>query len=233
MILPVILVVAVAAAGGIAYLMWKTDQKRRSALQAWATKHGWTYEDRDDSILRRLDGAPFRSGHSRKITTVMSGQIGGRPAMVFGYQYTETTSNGETSSSTTYHFRVYVVSMPCVIGDFEIKPEGIFAKLGNKLGFADVQLESDDFNRAYRLTASSQKLAYDVVPARNIELLLGHPDTAMRTFGKLLVSVESGKLFATDIDRPLSVVSAFLDNVPPFVWKDHGADLSGDESSAG
>ncbi len=210
--------VFLVAGAGLAYYTWKADQKRRAALRAWATVHGWTYEDRNDTVCRGLDDEPFRSGGARKTSSVMTGLFGGRPAMVFGYQYTQ--SSGK--SSTTYFFRVFVVSMPCFVGDFEIKPEGVFAKLGNKLGFADVQLESDDFNRAYRLTASSQKLAYDVVPARNIDLLLNYPGTAMRTYGNMLVSVESGRLEPRHIERPLAVVSAFLDNVPAFVWDDHG-----------
>jgi hypothetical protein len=220
-----VVVVVVAVAVAVMVFAWKADQKRRLALQAWASHRGWTYVDRNDEILGRFDGSPFESGHSRRATTVMSGKLGQRQATVFGYQYT--VSNGK--SSTTYHFRIFAVAMPCFVGHLEVKPEGLFAKLGNKLGFADVQLESEAFNREYRLTASSQKLAYDLVPARNIELLLGRSGVDLRTEGDLMMLVEDGTLDVASIDGQLELLAQFIDNVPPFVWKDHGAEQTAEE----
>lgn len=220
-----VIVVVVAIAAAVMLFAWNADQKRRMALQAWANQRGWTYQDRDDEILGRFDGSPFESGHSRRATTVMSGKLSQRDAMVFGYQYT--VSNGK--SSTTYHFRIFAVAMPCFVGHLEVKPEGLFAKIGNKLGFADVQLESEAFNNEYRLTASSQKLAYDLVPARNIELLLDCSGVDLRTEGNLMMLVEDGTLDVASIGGQLELLAQFLDNVPPFVWKDHGAEQAAEE----
>lgn len=220
----VILVVIAAIGLTVGVFLFKAEQKRRAALVAWATRHGWTYKDRDDTILQRLEGTPFETGHSRKATDVMAGPLGDRHATVFGYQYSETHHNGSGTTTSTSKFHVFVVSMPCAVGHLAVKPEGLLAKLGNKVGFADVQLESDDFNRAYRLTASSQKLAYNLVPAATIELLLDHVGTNLHTDGDLLVAVEDGTLNVAGLDRTLALLGAFLDNVPSFVWEDHGAD---------
>lgn len=221
----VLIVVVVAIVVAYVVFAWKADQKRRTALQVWAQQRDWTYDERNDNILDLFDGHPFETGHSHKATDVMSGDLAERRAAVFGYQYT--VSNGKSSS--TSHFRVFAVAMPCAVGQLEVKPEGMFARLGNKLGFADVQLESEAFNRAFRLMASSQKLAYNLMPARNMDLLLDHPNVDIHTERELLVIVEDGTLDVAGLDRTLGLLATFIDNVPPFVWKDHGAPIPAEE----
>ena len=228
MLFGLLLIVGIGIAVAVGVFSYQAEQKRRAALALWAQQRGWTYQRRDDAILSRFDGSPFETGHSRKATNVMVGTLGERRAAVFGFQYT--VSNGK--SSTTYHFRVFAVAMPCMVGHLSIKPEGLIAKLGNKLGFADVQLESEAFNHAFRLTASSQKLAYDLVPARTIDLLLGHRGTTIQTEGDLLTVVEDGRLDAVGLDGTLAMIDQFIDNVPPFVWNDHGAPRADDRPPA-
>lgn len=113
--------------------------------------------------------------------------------------------------------------MPSAVGSFSVKREDAATKVGNKLGLADLQLDSEAFNNAFRLTAASQKLAYDLVPARNIELLLNYPHAVLHTDGDVLLAVEPDSPTADGLDATLALLVNFLNNVPPFVWEDHGA----------
>lgn len=206
---------------GYLFLQWwtvkKGEPKRCKALQTWAEQRGWTYWDRDDYIPTTFDGPMFATGHANVATNVLKGTWGKRKAMVFDYEYKL------ANDRNTNHAQIFMVAMPCAVGVLVVKPERLSAKLKNELGFADVQLENEAFNRAYRLIASSQGLAYDLMPARNIELLLNHSETHLSTEGAMLVSADYGRLDASKLDGPLELLNAFIDNVPPFVWKDHRA----------
>jgi hypothetical protein len=65
-----VVVVVVAVAVAVMVFAWKADQKRRLALQAWASHRGWTYVDRNDEILGRVDRSPFESGRTPRATTL-------------------------------------------------------------------------------------------------------------------------------------------------------------------
>ena len=213
-------VVAVVIVVAVLLATWDSDKKRHDTLQAWARQRDWTYKDRDDSTFEGFGGDPFGTGKSRQATDVITGTIGDRRAVIFSYRYTEPTYN----SSNTYHYSVVALSMPCAVGHLAIKPQGLFATVGTKAGFADRQLDSDAFNSAFRLSSSSQQLANDLMPPRNIDLLLDQPDADLRTERDLLLAVGRGPLTVHHIDVTLAILSTFLDSVPPSTWEDHDVD---------
>ncbi len=222
--LPGIVVVVVAGAIAVAVTVlraaWNSEHSRHARLQSWARRRGWSHTDRDDTFFEGFAGDPFGTGKARKATDVMIGTVGDRRAVVFGYQYTEATPDG----SSTRFFRVIALSMPCAVGHLAVLPQGLFAKLGTKPGYADVQLANDAFNSAFRVNASSQKLADDLLPPRNIDMLLDLPDTDLRTEHDLLVAIASGPLTVRHIESTLALLATFLDNVPSAVWDDHDLD---------
>lgn len=215
-----LIVVVVVVVVAMLLAAWGSEQKRRASLQYWARQREWTYSDRDDTVFEGFGGDPFGTGKSRKATDVMTGTIGERAAVMFGYQFTESTYDG----STTSHFSVCALSLPCTVGHLAIRPQGLFAKLGTKPGFADVQLDNDAFNSAFRLSASSQSLADDLMPRSNIDLLLDLPDADLRTERDLLVAVVRGPLTMRHIDATLALLTKFLDNVPSSTWEVHDVD---------
>jgi hypothetical protein len=104
----------------------------------------------------------------------------------------------------------------------QITEESFFHKLGGLLGFEDIELESEDFNRRFRVTADDRKLAYDVLPPRTMQALLGCADVAMRIQDGELVAWDTGRTDLEDLARRLATVAVLLDGIPDFVWADHG-----------
>ena len=70
------------------------------------------------------------------------------------------------------------------------------------------------------------------MPARTIDLLLNHPNADLHTDGNTLIAVEPDSPSTDGLDATFALLTAFIDNVPPFVWKDHGVSLSTDEPPA-
>src|SRR5665809_126291 len=144
-VLVVVLFIVIAVMSAIA------AQKRRAGIAALAAQRGWTYAERDDRWCDAFQDSPFGTGHNRKATNVLTGQFDGRPFVSFDYVYytTETSTDSEGRTTT---------------------PEGMFGSLVGRLTNTDIELESEDFNRALTVNCPDRKFASDVLHPRMMEL---------------------------------------------------------------
>jgi hypothetical protein len=223
----VIAVLGVAAIAAILWLVWRAEQKRTAALRAFVTAHGLTYTERDDRQCAR-EGSPFGIGDTRRATHVVNGRdtLSGSPVtrdfVAFDYSYVTTSSNGKSTTRTTHHYAVLVVRLPTWLPTVQVTEENVFHRIGGLLGFEDITLESEDFNRRFRVTADDRKLAYDVLPARTMEALMGRKDVALRIQNSELIAWDGGRIDPEGLAGRLATSAALLDGIPDFVWADHG-----------
>ena len=196
--------------------------RRGRQLKAWAAASGWTFVGTDPSLVNRWPGAPFGIGRSRRATEVMVGRWGDRPAVSFTYTYV----TGSGKSQTTHRFHVLALPLPAFLPSLELTPEGFGSKLLTALGAEDIQFESEDFNRAWRVAAASPKFAHDVVHPRLMERLLA-PDAVgsrLHITGTDILSWAGGPTSTARIPQRLALLQAVIDSVPRYVWQDHGYD---------
>lgn len=224
-----LLFVAVAAvAAVVAYYAWQADKKRRAALASFAAAKGWQYTHSDPYGLdNRWDCYPFDRGHSREASNVLTGTSdGGVPLVAFDYQYKETSTDSDGSSSTTtYHFAVCVLRLPCAMPGLHVGKENILTRIGSAIGLDDIEFESDDFNRAFRVKCESAKFASDVLHPRMMELLLAHGQgVEWRLVGYDMISWRSGRLEIPGLLERAHLMNRVVQGIPSFVWKDLGHD---------
>lgn len=219
---PVLLVLLVAlGGGGLAYLSWYQAKKRRELLSGFARSQGWTWAARDDQWAARFDGSPFGEGDHRKARNVLQGAFRSRPMVAFDYSYQTHSTDGHGNQTTTTHrYAVCALTLPAWLPRFELVPEGLLGRVGTMLGMQDVELESEDFNRRYRVRCDDPKLAYDLLPARTMEMLLGRPALHLRLSGAEAVCWESGAHSPVQLLARLDTLAALLDGVPQYVWSD-------------
>jgi hypothetical protein len=198
------------------------QHQRVKAIQAWAARTGWTYVGSDPSLVSRWRGQPFNAGHSRRVSEVVVGHFAGRQAVSFSYRYT--TGSGKNSSTHTFH--LVAVQLPAYLATLELTAEGVGAKLAKAFGGQDIQFESEDFNRAWRVEARDMKFAHDVVHPRLMERLLRADARGMsiRIEGSDILCWMSGTQNLNAIAGRLQVLCAVIDAVPRYVWQDHGHD---------
>jgi hypothetical protein len=219
-LLLVVLVIAVVAV--VAVLAYQADQKRRALLQGFALSNRWTYTARDDSWCERFVGTPFGEGDNRRATNILAGDNAGSPMVAFDYVYETHSTDSKGNRSTTHHrFAVCSLQMRAPLPGLQLTPESAFSRLAGHLGFGDVELESEDFNRRYRVTARDPKFASDVLHPRTMALLLSRPALNLRLLDVEALSWESGRLQPADLLARLSTMHAVLDGIPSFVWSDH------------
>ncbi|MDT7572656.1 MAG: hypothetical protein QOE05_2830 [Actinomycetota bacterium] len=206
----------------VGFFACQADKKRRALLQAYALSNGWTYVPRDDSWCGRFDGSPFGQGDNRKATNILTGTYEGAPMVAFDYSYeTSSTDSKGHRSKTTHRYAVCALRLPAWLPGLELSPESALTRLAGHLGLGDVELESEDFNRQYRVHAANPKFAYDVLNPRTMAALLARPALHLRLAGVDALSWESGRLVPADLLARLSTLQLLVAGIPSFVWADH------------
>jgi hypothetical protein len=215
----VVLVIVVAVVG---YLQAK---KRREELAAYAATQDWTYTEQDQSLVERFDGAPFGTGQDREAFNVLRGKAHDRPMLVFDYQYvttsTSTDANGHTHTERhTHAFSVVAINTGAAMPALSVTPEGMISRFFGRLTNSDIELESEEFNRAFRVTCPDRRFASDVLHPRMMELLLQWPELAWRFDADWLLAIRDGSHDIPEIEAKLAALDQILDTIPDFVWKE-------------
>jgi hypothetical protein len=208
----------------VAVIAHKKNQERIAALQSLALSKQWQYFPGDPfNLSARWGFHPFGRGYARQASNVITGQVGPYAMVAFDYQYKEDSTDSKGNRTThTYPFGVCALAMPCALPELHLAPEGVLTRIGNALGMDDIELESEEFNRRYRVRCPDRKLATDVLTPRTMETLLQAGGFNARFAGTDAVCATSGRLRAADLLNHTAAMAALIDGIPTFVWKDYG-----------
>ncbi|MGJ8652080.1 MAG: hypothetical protein ACSHX8_02290 [Opitutaceae bacterium] len=183
--------------GVIAYLGHLQAKKRREAFQLLAMELGFDFYPGKDygfasrySFLEHMD-----DGHKRYAFNRLSGKVDGQQAHIFDYHY-ETYSRDSKGRRTTHHhyFSIFTLSMSAAFPELNIEREGFFSKIGQALGFDDIDFESLEFSKRYKVKSRDKKFAYDFCNAQMIDYLLRQQDLILEVDGNTLAMTFKGKL---------------------------------------
>jgi hypothetical protein len=100
-----------------------------------------------------------------------------------------------------------------------VTPEGLVGRFFGRLTNSDIELESEDFNRAFTVTCPDRKFASDVLHPRMMEFLLQRPELAWRFDRDSMLMIRSGPQTTSEIDAKLATMDAIGDQIPEFVWR--------------
>lgn len=200
------------------------ERKRRERLMQYALHRGWAYAGEDPVLADAFRGTPFGKGDRRRARNVLTGEESGRPFTAFDYSYeTHSTDSKGNRTTSTHRYGVVVVPLPGALGTVEVTPEGMFSRAAGAVGLvSDIDLESEEFNRRFRVRASDRKLASDVLPPRTMHFLVSVRPEAWRVQDRHILSWHDGRLDPAEVVRTCAVLSRVVDGIPSFVWKDAG-----------
>jgi uncharacterized protein DUF3137 len=220
-ILLAVAVVAVLGVGSVLVSRW-LHRKRVAELTAWAQTNGWTYTEHAAEMVDRFVGVPFGQGFGRSAKHLLSTTMGGRPVVAFEYSYKERRGSGKDRRTVTYTFQIVATTLPAARPTLQVTHEHLGTKLLGAVGLDDLQLESEEFNRAFRISADDQKFAYDVLHPRTMEWMLSDPrarELSFRFERSDVLSWENGRLNAQRAAWAATYLLDVVDRVPQFVWK--------------
>lgn len=221
---PYLFVAAFPVAGYLAYRSWQQDQRRRQQIRTWATNNGYGYEAEDDAWCERWSGQPFDEGDHRRAENVVNGTAGKRGFVAFDYSFQTHSSNGKGGRTTeTHRYAVTAVQLPAFLPTLQVTPENVLTRMGHALGLDDIDLESEDFNRKFRVHANDRKFASDVLTPRTMQALLARPSMSWRISGTDILSWAEERMTPLLVTKAASTLELVIDGIPSFVWKDHSS----------
>lgn len=156
---PIIVAVVLGVAGVVVALVLigrRAERLRTEALQQASVAMGFSFEAEGDvEQIRALGDLPlFGRGHGKRLKNVMSGRAGAGDARVFDYQYT--TGGGKDSHTWRQTVALYPGGGPG-LPDFVLSPESVLHKLGQMLGYQDIDFESSPtFSSRYLLRGQDE-----------------------------------------------------------------------------
>jgi hypothetical protein len=208
------------------------DRKRRERIMTFCLARGWQYVDEDPSLPDRWSGEPFGLGDRRRARNVIRGSECSRDFIAFDFSYeTHSTDSKGNRTTSTHQFAVTTVTIPAYLPKLEVSPAGVFGKLTDAIGLTtDIDLESEDFNRSFKVHADDRKFATDVLSPRTMQYLLTAPRAAWRIQGNTMLRWASGRVDPADIIAAVAVLDQVADGIPAFVWKDHQDQQAHDQS---
>ena len=221
-----VILVGVALVLAGAYYNWQREQKRRDLLAQWVLANKWTIAPRDDQWCARWTGAPFDTGDHRRACNVITGTWKNNGFVSFDYSYQTHSSNGQGGTSTqTHHYAVSAVHLSGYLPKLQVTPETMLARVGDAVGLSqDIELESEDFNRAFRVQANNPKFASDVLTPRTMQLLLARPHFSWRIDGADILCWQHGEQEPAAVTAVVSTLLDVVAGIPSFVWHDYGYD---------
>jgi len=203
---------------------WKA---RRAQLSSYAAQQGWTYQPNASQWSRVFTPRPFDAGVNRKARDLLSGTTASGPFVSFEYLYIDKNigydPGGRGEAARTYFFSVVAVKVGWEIPRTEFIPEGITQKVAKALGGDDLDVESDAFNKKWRIRTLDKRAAHALLTPKMIERLLtddfaGKPFFLERGY---VVHFHEGPRSENEVESMLDVCSNFLDLVPDFVRQDY------------
>ena len=218
-----IVVVGLAVFGAFAYWSYKKEQERQAALAGFAQQHGFQLIERDDDVIRRWgDVSPFDQGFDKESTSILSGSWEDRPALLFDYCYhtweTRTDSKGNTTQhKEDHHLAITAIQTQKRFPALSVRPEGMFGRMVGRLTGSDIQLEWEDFNRAFTVNCPDPRFASDVLTPQMMELLMLDQDLGWQITGPDIMTMRQGVHDPAELAATLAALDRILDAVPDHV----------------
>ncbi|HTL84440.1 MAG TPA: hypothetical protein VL856_04615 [Acidimicrobiia bacterium] len=168
-----LIVLGLAVAGAIAYFNYKRRQARIAGVAALGKRIGFTFNEDDVGRVVSMPFSLFERGDGRAVELVLSGTHNGAPLQLFDYWYYDETydNNTHTTSRNYSRFTCGILTLSAACPHLRLGHEGFFSRLGEHVGVHDVQFESDDFNRHFRVKCDDQKFAFCLVDGGMMEWL--------------------------------------------------------------
>ncbi len=200
----------------------RAAEKRREALLAVAGQLGLRCITAKDYTIpqryRFLDA--LRNGENQYAYNLLEGVYEGHSVKAFDYHY-ETRSRDSKGRRKTHHhhFSYFILEQEWRFPELRIYPEGFFSKLGQMIGFDDIDFESVEFSKAFCVRSKDKKFAYDICNSGLIEYLLDHKDFTIEIEEQCVALSFNCRLKPEMIPNALNALVAIRGHFPEYLYR--------------
>ena len=220
---------------GIGIVGWCVDAfavaRHRRDLRTFAASTGAVYEDETYRYSGRFSRYPFGVGKALKQRDVLTGHLNEVPWATFTHHFS--VGNDLLMELSDEAFQVTLVELPVALPRVEFVPENLATRLAGHLGRTDVDVESIEFNRTWRVITEDPRYAHALLTPRMVARLLeaDADEVVVRIEGSALLTWQAGRADAATIARRIALLTAVARRIPRYVVQDyrvaHGGFASG------
>ena len=191
-------------------LRGRQERRRVARFTEFAAKHGLEYspEDRFGLVDQRF--RIFRRAEEQRCANVLLGEWKGIRIRYADYEYWVRGRRAQTSYRS-----ILLFDLPVNAPQTAIRRENVLTRAADAAGVEDIDFESEEFNRTYRVSSEDPEFARALVDARMMAWLL---DEAKHSGFELLGSTVLVYYFLfndpNDLDWFLDRAIGFRDHVP-------------------
>jgi len=193
-----------------------SSMKRRQAMMALAARLGLNFYPRKDRDMARryrfLD--KLRAGRDRYAFNTLTGGYQDNDVTVFDYHY----KTGSGKNTHHHYLSFFFLKMPASFPELVIAREGLLSKIGQALGYDDIDFESHEFSRKFCVRSKDKKFAYDVCNALMIEYLLSNDDLSIEIENNILAISFNRRLSPERIEPNLNRLIAVRSLLPDYLF---------------
>lgn len=206
-------IVAIALVAG----SWYFKKVRRDELQTFAAQHGLQFSADDPFDLPSYPFKLFSLGDGCGAENVMWGAVAGMKLRLFDYWYYTTSTDAQGHTSRSYNrFTCGLSPLGATCPQLVISRESILSRIASHVGFHDIEFESDDFNKEFRVTGPDRKFAYAIIDSRMMQWLLDTTGFEFEVNGPYILVI-SGKLRPAELPNVVAALRGFREHVPAVV----------------
>ncbi|MGH2554377.1 MAG: hypothetical protein ACRDHO_01490 [Actinomycetota bacterium] len=166
-------------AGGVGLVVlhrWAQRDRRRRAMARFAWEHGFDFRAKYAEGLSG-DFRLFGRGDGREARNALGGIWQGVPVKTLDYGYFETKAAwGFYRVKRWRRFSVGILDLGASVPSVITELNGAAGLSSDYMGFHDIQLESDDFNRRFHVTCDDREFAYKFFDGQMLRWILGQPE---------------------------------------------------------
>lgn len=225
-----LLVLGVVVVILLLWIGYTVQRRRREALAALAARYGFQYAKRDPfHLLWDYNFPLFEMGDTRGCENVLSGEWHGVSFRETDYWYKQ-RGMSDDDVETYERFNAVIVDIPAYLPIVTIERENVATRVVEHLGFRDIQFESAEFNRTFRVTGEDKSFVFKLVDARMMEWLLTTPPGFGFQFRGSAFLVYSKRLHPDELIPLIGTAKELHDHIPHLVLTDY---TTGPQPAAG
>jgi hypothetical protein len=197
--------------------------KRSAEMPTVAARAGLGFSEFDLFNTAAVPFELFRQGDGRRIQNMMWKDAPGHPRVFeYGYYHLHKDKNGQ-EYQTWHWFGCALAQHNGRWPELRVTKERLLDRAAQTLGQPDIELESEEFNRAYVVQCENPKFATDVLDPQMMEFILGTKGLVnFATKGRFVLVTTSQIDTAAAMVGLLGVADGFVTRVPPLVWDVYG-----------
>lgn len=187
------------------------EELRNLAMQLWLN---FTASD-PFGIFMAYSFDCLNRGHSRHAENFIHGRLGNYDIKAFDYSYT----TGNDKNKTTHYCSAVIMDTDVPLKPLAIRPENMFDRLAEMVGFDDIDFESEEFSRKFHVKSPDKKFAYDVIHPRMMEFLLKKSKWNIEILGRSVIIYNYKRFSVPEYKSAIDFANGFLGQFPDYLWK--------------